>query len=335
MKALVMTKYGDVNNSLAFQEIAKPQINADQVLIKVHAASINPVDYRILRGDAKALMKLNFPAGIGRDVSGVVEAVGDNVTTFAVGDEIFSRVDEPLAGTLAEYVISNAIDSVKKPANLSHEEAASIPLVGITAYQSLIEVAKLKAGEKVLIHAGSGGVGTLAIQLAKSIGAFVATTTSTANVKLVTKLGADQVIDYKKSNYLDQIKDFDVVFDTLGGEYCLDAFKVIKKGGRVISVAGEFDAQITKELGLNCLIRGLLALKARKVVKAAEQKQATYRFVMMAANGKQLAALADLFESKVMTPVIDSVYDFDDSIEALNHLVKGRAKGKIIVKIAD
>ncbi|MBF4410543.1 NADP-dependent oxidoreductase, partial [Vibrio anguillarum] len=328
MKALMMTQYGDVNTSLAFQTVAKPQISNNQVLIKTHAASINPIDYKVLRGDMKAFSKLTFPAGIGRDVSGVVAEIGANVKGLAIGDEVFSRVAEPYAGTLAEYAVSDADHIVKKPNNLSHEEAASIPLVGLTAYQALIDIAKLQSGEKVLIHAGSGGLGTVAIQLAKSLGAFVATTTSTANVDLVKRIGADQVIDYKTENYLNEVKDFDVVFDTLGGDYTADAFKVIKMGGRVVSVSGDLDGQTTKNLGLSFFIRGLLALKARKVTKAAEQQKALYRFVLMSPNGQQLSALADLYVANTITPVIDSVYKFDNSVEAFNSLVKGRAKGK-------
>jgi NADPH:quinone reductase-like Zn-dependent oxidoreductase len=211
-------------------------------------------------------------------------------------------------------------------------DAASIPLAGLTALQTLVTTANLKAGEKVLIHAGSGDVGSIAIQLAKSTGAFVATTTRTAKVELVTKLGADQVIDYKQEDYLQPVRDFDVVFDTLGGDYTLDAFKVIKKGGKVVSISGEVDDILAQDLGLNLIIRTILKLKARKIVKAAAKKQATYRMILMSSNGAQLAELVDLYVHKKIQPVIDSVYPFTKSIEALEHLLKGRAKGKIVIK---
>jgi NADPH:quinone reductase-like Zn-dependent oxidoreductase len=177
-------------------------------------------------------------------------------------------------------------------------DAASIPLAGLTALQTLVTTANLKAGEKVLIHAGSGDVGSIAIQLAKSTGAFVATTTRTAKVELVTKLGADQVIDYKQEDYLQPVRDFDVVFDTLGGDYTLDAFKVIKKGGKVVSISGEVDDILAQDLGLNLIIRTILKLKARKIVKAAAKKQAMYRMILMSSNGAQLAELVDLYVHK-------------------------------------
>jgi alcohol dehydrogenase len=332
MKALMMTKYGSTSTSLAFQSVAMPKASPNQVVIQVCASSINPIDYKILRGDFKALTKVQFPQGIGRDVCGVVVEVGSQVNNFKVGDAVLSRIDESLVGTIAEYVASEAHHATLKPEQLTHEEAASIPLAGLTALQALVTTANLKAGEKVLIHAGSGGVGSIAIQLAKSIGAFVATTTSTANVDLVTKLGADQVIDYKQEDYLQQVSDFDVVFDTLGGDYTLDAFKVIKKGGKVVSISGEVDDILAQDLGLNLIIRTILKLKARKIVKAAAKKQATYRMILMSSNGAQLAELVDLYVHKKIQPVIDSVYPLTKSIEALEHLLKGRAKGKIVIK---
>ncbi|MDC1341369.1 NADP-dependent oxidoreductase, partial [Oceanospirillaceae bacterium] len=251
---------------------------------------------------------------------------------FKVGDAVLSRIDESLVGTIADYVASESHHTTLKPEQLTHEEAASIPLAGLTALQALVTTANLKTGEKVLIHAGSGGVGSIAVQLAKSIGAFVATTTSTANAELLTKLGADQVIDYKQENYLEQVSDFDVVFDTLGGDYTLDAFKVIKKGGKVVSISGEVDDILAQDLGLNLIIRTILKLKARKIVKAAAKKQAMYRMILMSPNGVQLAELVDLYVNKKIKPVIDSVYPFTKSIEALEHLLKGRAKGKILIK---
>ncbi len=331
MQALMMTKYGDISTSLAFQSTATPKASASQVIIKVNASSINPFDYKVLKGEFKAFKKIHFPQGIGRDVSGVVVEVGNLVSHFKVGDAVLSRIDEDLVGTIAEYVDSEAQHTALKPQEMTHEEAASMPLAGLTALQALVTTAQVKAGEKVLIHAGSGGVGTIAIQLAKSLGAFVVTTTSTANVDLVKNLGADQVIDYKKEDYLAQVSDCDVVFDTLGGAYTLDAFKAIKSGGRVVSVNGEVDDILARKLGLNFIIRKILSLKARKVTQAAAKKNATYRMILMNSDGVQLAELAELYVQKKIKAVIDCSYPFTESLAALKYLSKGRAKGKVVI----
>ena len=243
--------YGDLEQSLEFQEIPVPVIQPDQLLIRNQASSFNPLDYKIVRGDFKAVRKIQFPKGIGRDVSGIVEEIGESVKGFKVGDEVFSRIDENLVGTMAEYVVSNEKDVALMPLNLSFNEAASIPLAGLTAFQSLVDVAKLSSQEHILIYAGSGGVGTIAIQLAKHLGAYVTATTSTRNVDMVKKLGSDKVIDYTKENFLEQGRQFDVVFDTLGGEHTLNSFKVLKPGGRVISIAGDLDDVTAKQLRLN------------------------------------------------------------------------------------
>ena len=236
MKSLMITKYGDINSSLEEQEIAKPALEENQILIKTYSSSFNPIDHMIVAGDYKALGKVSFPVGIGRDVSGIVEKVGKNVKKFKKGDKVYSRINESHVGTMAEYVVSNVKDTALMPSNLSFDESASIPLVGLTTYQALVDIAKLSKGEKILIHAGSGGIGTFAIQLAKHLGAHVTTTTSTKNTSFVKELGADKVIDYTSENYLDEGAVFDVVFDTLGGEHTLNSFKVIKNEGRVISI---------------------------------------------------------------------------------------------------
>ena len=275
MKSLMMTKYGDAGTSLKVQEVPIPNFGKNQILIKTHSASFNPIDYKILRGDFKAMGKIQFPKGIGRDVSGIVEKVGKNVKNFKAGDKVFSRIAEDFVGTMAEYVISNDNDTALIPLNLSFDESASIPLAGLTSYQALVDEAKLSSGENILIHAGSGGVGTIAIQLAKHLGANVTSTTSTINIKLVKDLGADKVIDYTKHNYLDEGAKFDVVLDTLGGEHTLNAFKVLKDGGRVVSISGALDSITAKQFGLNKFVRLILAFQARKVTKAAAKMNVT------------------------------------------------------------
>ncbi|WP_444933135.1 NADP-dependent oxidoreductase [Microbulbifer sp. JTAC008] len=333
MKALKMTRYGDIDSSLEFQSAEVPTPKAGEVLLRVHAASVNPVDNMMVRGELKSVRKEVFPVGIGRDVSGEVVAVGDNVAGYSVGDLVFSRVGEDHVGTIAEYLTVSVSHLAAKPENLSHSEAAGIPLVGLTSYQSLIKVAGLKSGEKVLIHAGSGGVGSMAIQLAKSVGAYVVTTTSSANVEWVKALGADLVIDYKKDDYRRLLSDMDVVFDTLGGQYALDAFQVLKIGGRVVSVKGALDPQTAEELGLGWLLRKLLALKSRKLMKAAKEKSALYRMVIMEASGEHLSELGNLYQQKILSPVIDKIYSLEQGKEAFSYLALGRAKGKVIISV--
>lgn len=335
MKSLMITKYGELSTSLEIQEVPIPSIAPNQILIKTYASSFNPLDYKIVRGDFKAMRKIQFPKGIGRDVSGVIEQVGEKVEKFKAGEKVCSRIDESLVGTMADYVISNADDVSLLPSNLKHEEIAGIPLAGLTSYQALVDVAKLLPGENILIHAGAGGGGSIAIQLAKHLRAKVTTTTSTKNIGLVQKLGADNIIDYTKQSYLEEGPKFDVVFDTLGGKYTLDSFKVLKKGGRVVSIAGDVDSITTKQLGLNRIIRFLLRLKAKKVTNAASKIGAKYRFLLMSPNGDQLKKLVELYESGSIKPVIDKTYKFDESIQALEYLSKGRAKGKVVVKFIE
>ena len=333
MKSLMIIKYGSLESSLEIQDVPIPTLKQDQILIKAQAASFNPLDYKIVRGDFKAIRKIQFPVGIGRDVSGIVEKIGDKVKNFKIGDKVFSRIGENLVGTMSEYVVSHKDEASIIPKNLSFEEAAGIPLAGLTAYQSLIDIAKLSSGEMILIHAGSGGVGSIAIQLAKHLGATVTVTTSSKNMAMVEKLGADSIIDYTKQNYSEIGQKFDVVFDTLGGSHTLDSFKVLKKGGRLISIAGDLDEVTAKQLGLNSLVRFILRIKANKITKAAKNKKALYRFFLMSPNGKQLEELGKLYKTKTIKPVNDNIYQFKDSIAAIEYLAKGRAKGKVVVKI--
>jgi NADPH:quinone reductase-like Zn-dependent oxidoreductase len=236
---------------------------------------------------------------------------------------------------MAEYVVSNIEDTALMPSNLNFDESASIPVVGLTTYQAFVDIAKLSKGESILIHAGSGGVGTFAIQLAKHLGAKVTTTTSTKNISFVKSLGADKVIDYTSQNYLDEGAVFDVVYDTLGSNYTLDSFKVLKNGGRVVSIAGTVDSITAEQFGLNRFIRMILSFQARKVTKTAAKMNAMYRFLFMSPNGDQLEELAKLYESGSIKPLIDKVYNFDEGVQALEYLAKGRAKGKVIVKIRE
>ncbi len=332
MKQLLITGYGKIKDCLQFQETNKPIIGDNDVLIEVKSAGVNPIDYKIINGLLKQINKLTFTAPIGFDVSGVIVEKGEGVTNFEIGDEIYSRVPTDKPGTFAEYIAIDSNVVVKKPGNISFEEASSIPLVGLTTIQGF-ELANIKKGERVLIHAGSGGIGTFAIQYAKSKGAFIYTTTSTNNVTWVKELGADIVIDYKKESYLDIVKDLDIVLDTLGSNFTKDAFSVIKKGGKVITLIGDLDNETAKELGLNSFIRFLLSLKRMKIDRQIKKKSAFYRFVIIQPNAVQLEEITSLIEKEVIKPVIDKVFPFEDAIDALQYLKQGRAKGKIVIKM--
>jgi NADPH:quinone reductase-like Zn-dependent oxidoreductase len=332
MKAIQITGYGDINGNTVLSEIDKPVIKNNQVLIEIYAAGVNPVDYKIIGGAFKQISPLSFPASIGFDLSGKIVEAGSEVKNLAVGDEVFSRVPSDSAGTFAEFIAVDSSVVVKKPENISFEEVAGIPLVGLTTVQAF-QIARLKPGDKVLIHAGSGGIGSFAVQYAKAKGAYVYTTTSTANVSWVKELGADRVIDYRKENYLDIVKDADIVYDTLGQGYTLDAFKVIKNGGKVVSISGPLDSVTAQAFGLNPIIRFVLAVQRRKITKALKAKSALYRFLLMNPDGAQLRDLADMITSNTIRPVVDKVFRLDEGIEALNYQHSGRAKGKIIIKM--
>ena len=326
MKALQLIKYGEIKDSLAFNEVSKPGVQAHDVLIEVKAAAINPIDKSIILGNLQSLLPIPFPSTMAYDVSGIVVEKGNEVSNFEVGDLVYARVPQEQMGTIAEYVAVNSNAVSKKPGNITFEEAASIPLAGLTALQSL-EHAGIKENDKVLIHAGSGGVGSLAIQYAKAKGAYVYTTTSTANVDWVKALGADSVIDYKTEDYKAIVKDADIVFDTLGNNYTLEAFEVVKQGGKVVSVVGPLDEESAQMFGM-------AGYKLpEELAKLSSAKDASYKFIFMHPNGAHLGQIKLLIEDEKIKPIIDKVYPFAESIDAFTHLATGRAKGKIVIKI--
>jgi NADPH:quinone reductase-like Zn-dependent oxidoreductase len=326
MKALQVTKYGDVKDSLAFNEVIKPTIHAKDVLIQIKAAAINPIDKGIVQGHLQQILSLHLPTTLGYDVSGVVVEKGKEVNDIEVGDEVYARVPQEQMGTITEFVAVVCSAVSKKPNNISFEEAAGIPLAGLTALQSL-EAVGIKENDKVLIHAGSGGVGSIAIQYAKAKGAYVYTTTGTDNVAWVKALGADRVIDYKTEDYKTIVQDADIVFDTLGKEYTMDAFKVIKQGGKVVTVLGPLDEEAAKQMGMADY------KMPEELTALIKSKNATYKYIWMHPDGAQLGQLKTMIEAGKIKPVVDKVYSFNESIEAMLQLATGRAKGKIVIKI--
>lgn len=332
MKAFMIDRYGK-NATGRLAEVPTPSLRADDVLVQVHAAGVNALDIKIRNGEFKMILPYTLPLVLGNDFAGTVLSVGPDVTRFKAGDEVFARPDQQRIGTFAEQIAVSASCLAHKPANLTMEQAASVPLVALTAWQVLVETARLKAGQKVLIHAGSGGVGSIAIQLAKHLGAYVATTTSAANAEWVRALGADVVIDYTQQDFATLLRDYDVVLNTLGADVLAKSLHTLKPGGQLISISGPPTAEFAVEQGLGWPLKQVLRLLSRNIRKQARQKGVTYRFVFMRANGAQLEQLASLFQAGVITPVVDKVYPLDATADALRYVEDGHAQGKVVVKV--
>ncbi|MES9696418.1 NADP-dependent oxidoreductase [Bacillus sp. JJ927] len=331
MKAMIIDKYGKVPMRMA--EVPTPEINEYEVLAEIHAASINPIDFKIRDGKVKMLLKYEIPLILGNDFSGVIVKVGSKVTHFKVGDEIYARPRKNKIGTFAEYIAIHEDDIALKPKNLSFEEAASIPLVGLTSYQALHDIMNLQKDQKILIHAGSGGVGTFAIQLAKIMGATVTTTASEAGADLVTSLGADEIINYKTEKFEDILTNYDAVFDTIGGTTLEKSFNIIKSGGNIVSVSGMPNARFGKEFGSGFFKTLLFSLASKKLTALEKKHNAQYSFLFMKPSGDQLRTIANYIEAGKIKPVIDRVFPFEEAQKAMEYSESGRAKGKIIVKI--
>ncbi|WP_144503708.1 NADP-dependent oxidoreductase [Bacillus mycoides] len=331
MKAMIIDKYGKVPMRMA--AVPTPEINEYEVLAEIHAASINPIDFKIRDGKVKLLLKYKMPLILGNDFSGVIVKVGTKVTQFKVGDEIYARPRKNKIGTFAEYIAIHEDDIALKPKNLTFEEAASIPLIGLTSYQALHDIMQLQKGQKILIHAGSGGVGTFAIQLAKIMGATVATTASEAGENLVKSLGADEIINYKKEQFEDILKNYDAVLDTLGGTTLEKSFDIIKSEGNIVSVSGMPNARFGKEFGSGFFKTLLFSLASKKLTTLEKKHNAQYSFLFMKPSGDQLRIIANYIESGQIKPIIDRVFPFEDAQKAMEYSESGRAKGKIIVKI--
>ncbi|WP_407304664.1 NADP-dependent oxidoreductase [Acinetobacter sp.] len=330
MKAAYIQRYGKIDN-VQLDEQPKPAITENTVLVKVHAASINPIDLRVLQGEFKAILPVHFPYILGNDFAGIVVQVGTYVTQFKVGDEVYAKTDQN--GAFAEYTIVQPSSLALKPKNISMELAASLPLVSLTAWQALVEIAKVKSGQKILIHAGSGGVGSLAIQLTKYLGATVATTTSSKNTNWVKALGADIVIDYKTADFEQELKDYDVVLDTQGGAILDKSLNVLKRGGHIVSISGPPDRTFAETLPANWLVKSVIPLLSWSIRNKAKKRGIRYSFLFMQPNGDQLSQISKLVEAGNINPVIDKQYDFSEIKEALQYVNTGHAKGKVIIKM--
>lgn len=332
MKAFTISRYSK-SDALELTHVPDPVVEDNDVLVQIHAASVNLLDSKIKSGEFKLLLPYQFPLILGHDVAGAVTQVGANVRSFKVGDEVYARPADRRIGAFAEYIAINERDVARKPSNISMEEAASIPLVGLTAWQALVEKANLQKGQKVFIQAGSGGVGTFAIQLAKHLGATVATTASAANADWLKGLGADVVVDYKTQDFETLLSGYDVVLNSQDTKTLFKSLNTIKTGGQLISISGPPDVQYASEAGLPWFMKGVMRLLSYKIRKVAKQRQVNYSFLFMQAHGQQLAKITALIESGAIRPVVGKVFSFDQTNEALAYVESGRAKGKVVIKM--
>jgi NADPH:quinone reductase-like Zn-dependent oxidoreductase len=332
MKALLLKRYGK-SNQLEFADIPRPTIKPDEMLVQVHAAGLNPIDNLIPTGAFKPIIKLRLPATMGSDLAGVVVEVGSHVTRFKAGDALFASIFDLGTGALAEFAVVPESAAAIKPANLDFVQAASIPMVGLTSWQALKERADLMPGQKVFIPAGSGGIGSFAIQLAKHLGAAVGTTTSTGNLDMVRKLGADEVVDYKSQAFESILHDYDAVLGTLRGNELEKSLQILKPNSSVVSLIGPPDAAFARARGMNLFMRFVFGLLSSKIIRRAKKVGAEYSFLFVHPDGQQLAEIGKLLDAGHIQPVIDRVFPFNQTIEALAYLEEGRAKGKVVIKI--
>lgn len=333
MQAFVVDKYKK-KGALRLADLPEPELQDNDVLVRIQAAAVNQLDSKVRDGEFKLILPYRPPFVLGHDLAGTVVKVGSRVKRFKAGEEVYARPRDHRVGTFAEFIAIDEADAALKPSNLSMTEAASIPLVGLTAWQALVEVGKVKPGQKVFIQAGSGGVGTFAIQLAKQLGATVATTTSAKNAELARSLGADVVIDYKTQDFEKVLSDYDLVLNSQDPKTLEKSLGVLKPGGRLISISGPPDSAFARELGLNLFLKLVLRLLSRGVRKKAKRFGVAYSFLFMRAEGRQLGEIANLIEQGVIRPVVDKVFPFEKTGDALAYVETGRAKGKVVIAVA-
>jgi NADPH:quinone reductase-like Zn-dependent oxidoreductase len=334
MKAALIDRYGS-NDVVRVADIEIPTLGATDLLVRVHAASVNPVDIKTRDGKLKTLFKYRFPLVLGNDLSGVVSDVGSGVTRFKKGDSVYARVDRDRIGTFAEFAAVRDGAAALKPTNVTFEEAASLPLVALTAWQALVEIGRLGANQRVLIHAGSGGVGSMAIQLARHLGATIFTTVGKRNVELVKRLGANVAIDYRSERFEDVAKDCDVVLDSAGGDTLVRCFECVKPGGVVVSINSSTPSPaFARSWGLNPFIVFAIRVLSWKALAAARNHKARYEYFFVQADGEQLREITRLVEGGVIIPLVDKVFPLDEVHDALAYSESGRATGKVVIKVA-
>jgi NADPH:quinone reductase-like Zn-dependent oxidoreductase len=329
MKAFTVERFGDA--AVQPGEMPDPRVGEDDVLVQVQAASVNPLDLKTRDGDFKAILPYRPPFVLGNDLAGVVVGVGAGVSRFRVGDEVYARPDINRIGTFAERIAVAEPDLALKPTSISMVEAGSLPLVALTAWQALVERGNVQPGQKVLIHAGAGGVGSIAIQLAKHLGATVATTASGSNVDFVRELGADTVIDYRTQDFEQILSGYDLVLDSLGGENLEKSLRVLKPGGKAIGIAGPPDPTFARETGLNPVLRLAIAALSAKIRRQAKKLGVSYEFLFVRASGDQLRQITTLVDQGALRPVVGQVFGFDQTPQALQSLSSGGIRGKAVI----
>jgi NADPH:quinone reductase-like Zn-dependent oxidoreductase len=332
MKAFTIDRYKSKDGG-RIVDMPRPAVGANDVLVQVHAAGVNLLDAKIAAGEFKIFLPYRFPLILGNDVAGVVVEVGSRVRGFKPGDEVYARPDKDRIGTFAEFIAMNEGDVAIKPTDLTMEEAASVPLVGLTAWQALVERAELKPGQKVFIQAGTGGVGTFAIQLAKHLGATVATTASAANFQLVKDLGADILIDYKTQDFETMLHGYDVVLHSQDSKTLDKSLRVLKPGGKLISISGPPDPAFADEIGLPWYVKSVMGVLSYGARRKSKRRNVTFSFLFMRANGDQLSEITSLIDQGVIRPVVEKVFPFESTKDALDFVERGRAKGKVVVKV--
>lgn len=332
MKAFLLDLY-EKHARLQLREVSEPVPGDDEVLVQIHAAGVNVLDPKIISGGFKLLLPYRLPLVMGHDLAGVVVRVGSRVRQFKVGDEVYARAPDFHIGSFAESIAIHESALAHKPKTLSMEEAASIPLVGLTAWQALVDMAKLKKGQKVFIQAGSGGVGTFAIQLAKHLGAIAATTTSAGNVEWVKRLGADVVIDYRKDDFETVLRDYDVVLNSQDSKTLEKSLRILKPGGQLISISGPPDPAFAREIGASGFVKLVMRTLSFGVRRKAKRLGVSYAFLFMKPSGSQLREIASLIDAGAIHPVLDKVFPFASTNEAIAHVEKGRAKGKVVIRV--
>ncbi|MGV1010647.1 MAG: NADP-dependent oxidoreductase [Dermatophilaceae bacterium] len=331
MLAFVIDRY---QGPLHPVDLAEPELGDHDVLVEVKAASINQLDEKIRVGEFKQILPYRLPLALGNDLAGVVIASGSQARLFEPGDEVFARVDAARIGTFAERIAVSEHDLALKPRSVTAAEAAALPLVALTAWQALVERGRVQPGQKVLIHAGAGGVGSIAIQLARHLGAEVATTVSGKDAAWVRELGAGLAIDYRTEDFAEILHDYDLVLDGVGGDNLQRSLRVLRPGGKVIGISGPPDPAFAREAGLNPLLRLAIAGLSRGIRRQAKKLGVSYEFLFMRASGEQLTRISALVDSGAIRPIVSRVYPFNETPAALAALAKGGNRGKLVVSRA-
>lgn len=330
MRAFVLSKYKTPVRDVNVQE---PVVGAHDVLVRVQAAGVNQLDVKLSQGEFALILPYRLPTALGHDLAGTVIRVGAGVRGVAPGDEVYARPRDHRIGAFAERIAVDESDVARKPDTVSMEEAGSLPLVALTAWQALVELGGVRPGHKVLIHAGAGGVGSIAIQLAKHLGAEVATTASAANAEFVRLLGADHVIDYRSQDFEELLGGYDLVLDSLGGQNLEKSLRILRRGGRAIGISGPPTPAFAREAGLNPLLRLAIGALSRRIRSQAKRLGVEYSFLWMRASGEQLGRIADLVDGGSIRPVVGRVFPFDETVAALDSLSTGGFRGKAVIAV--